>query len=54
MSSSEVTLSLETARQALKEGRPMEYRRTPHTDWMPVKPDHQFNRFFYYRLKGIK
>ncbi len=42
------------AHDLLRTGQPMEYRRTPFTDWMDCAPNHQFNAYFEYRLKAQK
>lgn len=42
-------LSEQEAKQALSDGHALEYRRTPHTDWMRCPHGHEFNQHFYYR-----
>jgi hypothetical protein len=47
-------LNNDGAIDALARGDALEYRRTPHTDWMRCPHGHQFNAHFYYRTVGEK
>lgn len=42
-------LNAQDAKAAVENGDALEYRRTPHTDWMRCPYGHEFNMHFYYR-----
>lgn len=42
-------LNAKDAKAAVENGDALEYRRTPHTDWMRCPHGHEFNMHFYYR-----